>query len=137
MQPLEIRKDPVKYGEIAPPEPKGWGVWGMVAGAGGVALLAFRALAPLIPGAGPLVKVAADAAWAVMATREQKKADQAKDQVSQAVALAVPVLEALHSIPPEALPGSLAKHLNDPRIAEALARLKDHAAAAPKPGVGA
>jgi hypothetical protein len=48
------------------------GIGAVAWGAIGVAALgALRILAPLIPGGGPLVKMAADAAWAMMAHKDQ------------------------------------------------------------------
>jgi hypothetical protein len=79
-----IRNDVEGYTKSAPPEPARWGFWAAAGGIGVAALAALRVVAPLIPGGGPLVKLAADAAWAVMAHRDQKQADEANAMVRKA-----------------------------------------------------
>lgn len=110
MTPEAIRTDPKAYSDSAPPEPaRGW-LWAG-AGAAGLALLAgFRALAPLVPGIGPLWKFGADALWAVVQHADAKRADQVQANAAQALSKARPILAALPTVAPEAwasLPNSI------------------------------
>lgn len=123
MDPPAIRRDPVAYGASAPPDPESWTFWAAISGAGVVALGLLRVVAPLIPGAGPLVKSAADLAWTVMATRDQKRTDQAQATISQAAAVAQPLMDALRAVPPSDLPPALSIALADPHIAQAIHQL--------------
>lgn len=120
MPPAAIRAEPAKYAGAAPPEPSGWG-WGLIASVGGGALVVARVLAPLL-GAGPLVNGIANAAWSILATRDQRAADHATGQIAEAAQIAAPILTALRAS--NALPDHLAAHMNDPRITIALDRLR-------------
>jgi hypothetical protein len=107
------------------------GIGAVAWGAIGVAALgALRVLAPLIPGGGPLVKMAADAVWAMMAHKDQKAADDAAAVLSRAVAQAAPVLDALRSLPPGSLPPDILRLLDSPITVQALNHLADRTAVA-------
>ncbi len=87
-----VKNDVEGYARSAPPEPTQWGWIAALSGAGVAALGLLRVVAPLVPGGGPLVKMAADLVWNVMATRDQKKTDQAQVLIHQAASSLAPVL---------------------------------------------
>ncbi|HEX3132636.1 MAG TPA: hypothetical protein VHX44_03525 [Planctomycetota bacterium] len=123
MDPPAIRHDPAAYGASAPPDPKPWSFWAVAGGAGVLALALFRAVAPLIPGTGPLIKGAADLVWSLMATHDQKRTDQAQATITQAATIAQPLMDALRAVPPSDLPPALSIALGDPLISQAIQHL--------------
>jgi hypothetical protein len=124
MAPAEIRKDPAKYDKEAPPVPKTWSaaLWAGLGTAGLIGLWIAKQAAPLIPGGGPLVKLAADALWTVAATKDQKAADSAKEAVATAAGVVAPVLAALKGA--QGLPEDILKKLEDPAIQKAIDALQ-------------
>ena len=108
------------YASAAPAEPPAGTPWAVLGAIGLGALGLVRVIAPMIPGGGPLVKVVADAAWAVMAHKDQKATDKAQEQISEAVAVAMPVVAALQAMPPEDLPPAIKNALDNPLVKQAL-----------------
>jgi hypothetical protein len=122
MSPTEIVTDPRKYAASAPPEPaRGW-FWAAASGAGLAALGLLRVVLPLI-GGGPIVKVAADLVWGIMAHKDQKAADKAADRVQSAVAIAAPLIDQIRSIPADQLPDGIRGILSSPSVQLALTHL--------------
>lgn len=120
-----VRNDVEGYAKSAPPEPTRWGWIAALSGAGVAALGLLRVVAPLIPGGGPLVKMAADLAWSVMSTRDQKAADKAAALSQQAAAHVAPILDAVRALPPGTLPPHVQQLLDVPMVRAAI----DHMAA--------
>lgn len=121
MAPAEIRRDPAKYDKEAPPVPKTWSaaLWAGLGTAGLIGLWIAKQAAPLIPGGGPLVRLAADVLWNVASTKDQKAADKAKDMVAGAVCTVAPIFDLLMASK-EDLPPNIAFALSDPRIKQAI-----------------
>lgn len=101
---------------------------GTLVAMGVAALGILRVVAPLIPGCGPLVKLAADAVWAVMAHKDQKEADAAAEVLTGAVATAAPVLDALRAQPPAELPPEIRALLDSPILVQAVHYLAEQKA---------
>lgn len=120
MSPTEILADPAKYTHDAPPVPTGDWFWAAAGGIGLGALALLRTLGPLIPGGGPLIKMAADAAWGLMATKEQKSSDATAAKLADAAIAIGPVLAVLRDSPPEAIPSSVLRVLSRPEVAAAI-----------------
>jgi hypothetical protein len=118
-----IKADVKGYAESAPPEPARWGFWAAVGGAGVAALGLLRIVAPLIPGGGPIVKMAADFAWTVMSTKDQKAADQAAAMAQQAAQHVGPILDAIKTLPPGTLPAHVQQMLDVPIVRAAVEHL--------------
>lgn len=118
-----IQKVPKAYAESAPPEPPMSWLPGALAVAGGVALIGLRMAGPYIPAAGGFVEAAASMAWAVMATRNQKNADKAKDIAHAAAVELAPVLAQIQALPSGTLPPVMETQLNRPILAAALDQL--------------
>ncbi len=127
--PAQIKADPGTYAKSAPPEPSRAWILAACASGGIAALGLLRVVAPLIPGGGPVVKLAADAVWSVMAHKDQKAADDAADVLRSAVATAAPVLHALRNLPPDQVPASVRRLLDSPVIVQAMHLLADQGAA--------
>ena len=121
-----ITAAPVEYAQSAPPEPARWGFWAAAGGIGVAALGILRVIAPMIPGGGPIVKMAADLVWNVMATRDQKATDAAAAMTHQAASHIAPILDAVRALPPGTLPPHVQQMLDVPMVRAAL----DHVAAA-------
>ncbi len=121
MSPQEIRAAPADYDKSAPPVPEpSVGVLGWLLGAAPVVLWIVGRLAPAFPVLGPMAGKIADGAWALLASRNQKAADQAQATVQSAAAHAAPVLDALRSLPPDALPPGIRQLLDSPVTVQAL-----------------
>lgn len=120
-----VRNDTEGYAKSAPPEPTQWGLIAFLSGAGVAALGLLRVVAPLIPGGGPLVKMAADLAWTVMAHKDQKAADAAAAMTHQAATHIAPILDAVRTLPPGTLPPHVQQMLDIPMVRAAI----DHIAA--------
>lgn len=123
MTPEEIRSDPQGYGNEAPPEPERWTFWAMAGTAGAFALALLRVAAPMVPGGGPLLSGAANLAWTLMSTRNQKAADAAATIAQQAAANAKPLLDALRAAPLESLPDNVREAIRNPHVAQAVDKL--------------
>lgn len=121
----QIQKNPQAYASSAPPEPaRAWLIAGLGAAAiAGLGLL--RALAPMIPGGGPLIKGVADMAWNIMATKNQRAADAAQAGIVLAARTLAPLAADLRTMNSTLLPDYVAKHLDDPRITAALQTLAE------------
>lgn len=119
----QIQKNPQAYASSAPPEPaRAWLIAGLSAAAiAGLGLL--RALAPLVPGGGPLIKGAADLAWNLMATKNQRAADAAQAGIVSTAKTLAPLANDLRKLSTDLLPDYIGKHFDDPRIMDALTTL--------------
>lgn len=116
----KIAADVEGYAKSAPPEPARWGFWAAAGGLGVTALALLRVVAPMIPGGGPLVKLAADAAWSVMATKDQKAADSTAITLANAASHVAPILDAVRSLPPGTLPNHVQQLLDVPIVRSAV-----------------
>lgn len=119
----QIQKNPQAYASSAPPEPaRAWLIAGLGAAAiAGLGLL--RALAPMIPGGGPLIKGVADMAWNIMATKNQRAADAAQAGIVSTAKTLAPLANDLRKLSTDLLPDYIGKHFDDPRIMVALTAL--------------
>ncbi len=98
MTPEQIRADPETYSKHAPPEPEnGWGRTLAILGVGGsAALFLIGRLAPMLPGAGPLVGGIANMAYAALAPKPNRELDQARDTLHE---FAPVIKEAIAALP--------------------------------------
>ena len=102
--PGAIRANPEAYAASAPPlpSPSPWG-W-LLAGVTGAAITAVaitRTIAPAIPGLGPLWRVGIDSLWALLASRDAKKADEAAQTAARLIADLAPALRAFRDLAPD------------------------------------
>lgn len=96
-----------------PPEPKGTGAL-VLAGlttAGVIGAYLLKTIAPMVPGAGPVWKMAVDGIWSVCQHADAKQADAAVYAVASAARSATPLLQAVLALPPEALPPEVGRLL--------------------------
>jgi hypothetical protein len=120
-----VRNDPQGYGKSAPPEPARWGWVAALGGAGVAAIGLLRLAAPLIPGGGPILKMAADFAWTFLTTKDQKKADAAAATTLKAAVNLSAILASVRDLPPGTLPDHVQQLLAVPLVQAAI----DHIAA--------
>jgi hypothetical protein len=124
----QIQKKPTAYGDAAPPEPEMFSLATKLTGLAIFLLGVIRVAAPIIPGAGPLVQGVANLAWSLMASRQQKRADQVAETIGQAAQTAKPVLDALRALPLKDMPPSIADAIRSPIVSMAI----DHLATTPE-----
>lgn len=115
----------------APPEPQTLGAGALAAGFTGLAALLWGIgrVAPGVPGLGSGVGMLADAAYAMLAHRKQKEADQAVIVTSGAAQEAAPVLAMIRALPPGLLPPQIQSALASPIVGAAV----DHLAGIAEP----
>lgn len=105
MKPEAIEAAPQQYISTAPPEPtRGWlKVLGIASAIGVPLLFIIGRIAPAIPGLGTAVGMIANTAWTVLAHRDQKSADAAKDTIATYAGALLPVVQSIPSVPPQAV----------------------------------
>lgn len=95
MTPERIAENPAEYNRTAPPEPaRGWlKVAGLVGAIGLPLLYAIGRVAPMVPGLGTAAGAVANVAWSLLAHRDLKATDRARDVVAGAAGNLLPMAQ--------------------------------------------